>query len=202
MIANKRRKILQKTGFVWIMAIALSITNTDIQAATTKPVSPSSSQSAAKTDPSEWRKVVEAAKREGKIITVDDREVEKHRDIPIYLPGCQVQRLEAGDYAFNDYDTNPVGIERCEISNLMQKLNSGELESQLRIAEELYAKFYLLVEGVWDEDDNAVQSYKRVTMNLRGHHVKAYIATKRHGFFQYDRLQADCRKEYCSGSNR
>ncbi len=124
------------------------------------------------------------------MITVDDREVEQHKDIPTYLPSCNIQRLEAGDYAFNDFDTNPVGIERCEISNLMQKLNSGELESQLRVAEELYAKFYLLVEGVWDEDDKAVQSYKRVTMNLRGHRVKAYIATKRHGFFQYDRLQA------------
>ena len=124
------------------------------------------------------------------MITVDTREYDQHKDIPTYLPGCQIQKLEAGDYAYNDYDTNPVRIERCEISNLMQKLNSGELESQLRVAEDLYNKFYLLVEGVWDEEDNAVQPYKHLTMNLRGHRVKAYIATKRHGFFQYDRLEA------------
>ncbi len=124
------------------------------------------------------------------MITADDREVTQHPDIPTYLPGCNIQRLDAGDYAWLDCDSNPVGIERCEVGNLMQKLNSGELENQLRVAEELYDKFYLLVEGVWDEDDNQVQSYKHITMKLKGHAIKAYVSTKRHGFFQYDRLQA------------
>lgn len=124
------------------------------------------------------------------MITVDTREYEQHEDIPTYLPGCQILKLDAGDFAFNNYQSNPVGIERCEISNLMQKLNDGQLESQLRVAEELYSKFYLLTEGVWDEEDKAVQIYKKINMNLKGHRVKAYISTKKYGFFQFDRLEA------------
>ena len=68
MIANKRSKIQQKTGFIWILAIALSIAaHTNIQAAA-KPASPSSTQAQASPDPMEWKKVIEAANKEGKLI--------------------------------------------------------------------------------------------------------------------------------------
>ena len=123
------------------------------------------------------------------MITCDDREITQHPEIPTFLPNCQIQRLVAGDYAFLDYKNDPVGIERCEVSNLMQKLESGELESQLRMAEELYTKFYLLTEGVWDKDkDGAVRSYKFVDMKLKGKKVPAYVHYRRHSFFQYNRL--------------
>ena len=60
---------LIKTGFVWTLAVALSIAcSANIQAAPAKPAKQSSSEPVAKTDPSEWKKVLEAAKKEGKIV--------------------------------------------------------------------------------------------------------------------------------------
>ena len=42
-------------------------------------------------------------------------------------------------------------IERCKVGNLLQKLHSGELESQLRKCQENYAHIILLVEDVNDK---------------------------------------------------
>ena len=123
------------------------------------------------------------------MIVVDDREHTQHPEIDTLLPGCNIDRLDAGDFAFLDYNADPVGIERCEVSNLMQKLEDGELESQLRTAEDLYKKFYLLTEGVWDKDkDGAVRSFKYAELKFKGKKLPAYIHYRRHGFFQYNRL--------------
>ena len=68
MIVNSRGGILHKTGFVWIMAIAISIVCNDIQAAPAKPVKQPSTQAAAKLELGDWKKAIEAAKKEGKIV--------------------------------------------------------------------------------------------------------------------------------------
>ena len=60
---------LMKTGFVWTLAVALGIAcSANIEAASAKPAKQSSSEPAAKTDPGEWKKILEAAKKEGKIV--------------------------------------------------------------------------------------------------------------------------------------
>lgn len=95
------------------------------------------------------------------MITVDDREMFQHPDIPelIEVP-TTVQRLEAGDFAFLDRNTEPVGIERSEINNLMQKLRSGELEQQLKKCDEQYNSVILLVEGVYDDVSGFLSIYR------------------------------------------
>lgn len=94
------------------------------------------------------------------MITVDRREVTKHPEIPrlFHLP-ISVETLEAGDYAFLDYDSNAVAIERCMTSNLVEKLNSGELESQIVKCAEIYSRVILLTEGVYDEVDSLLALY-------------------------------------------
>lgn len=95
------------------------------------------------------------------MITVDDREVLEHPEIPdsIGIP-CTVARLEAADYAFLDCNSEPLGIERCEIGNLVQKLRSGELESQMYKCQANYTSIILLVEGVYDSLENLLAIYK------------------------------------------
>ncbi len=85
------------------------------------------------------------------MITIDDREVTQHPDIPelLKLP-VVVTRMEAADFAFLDSHNEPLGIERCEIGNLVQKLRSGELEDQLTRCEQTYKTIILLTEGVYD----------------------------------------------------
>ena len=69
MIVNGQRKILQKPAFALIVALALIIAfGANMQAAPAKPVKQSSPQPVAKTDTAEWKKVLEAAKKEGKIV--------------------------------------------------------------------------------------------------------------------------------------
>lgn len=86
------------------------------------------------------------------MITIDRRELQQHQDIPelIEIPFV-VDTLTAADYAFLDRDNEPTGIERSEIRNLLQKLRSGELESQMLKCQANYSKIILLVEGVYDE---------------------------------------------------
>ena len=101
------------------------------------------------------------------MITIDDREVaEAQAHHGIYLPDKLrtpniVRRLEAGDFAFLDRNTEPLGIERCALGNFIQKLRSGELEDQLRKCQELYTIIILLIEGVYDEVGGLLASYNR-----------------------------------------
>jgi ERCC4-type nuclease len=95
-------------------------------------------------------------------ITVDDREVTQHPDIPTLLKTpVIVTRLDSADYAFLDRNNDPVGIERCEIGNLMQKIRNGELESQLTRCAESYSTVILLTEGVYDGMDGLVAHYHK-----------------------------------------
>lgn len=93
------------------------------------------------------------------MLTIDRREIQEHPDIPflIDLPHV-VDTLEAADYAFLDVHGEPLGIERCEIGNLLQKLRSGELEAQMIKCDEAYNTIIILVEGVYD----AVQGFLAV----------------------------------------
>lgn len=85
------------------------------------------------------------------MITIDRREIQQHQDIPelIEIPFV-VDTLEAADYAFLNYKNEPLGIERCEVGNLVQKLRSGELESQMLKCQANYSSIILLTEGVYD----------------------------------------------------
>lgn len=85
------------------------------------------------------------------MITVDDREVTQHPDIQVLLElPVVVTRLDSADFAFLDSHSEPLGIERCEVGNLVQKLRSGELEEQLTKCEQAYKTIILLTEGVYD----------------------------------------------------
>ena len=111
------------------------------------------------------------------LITVDDREVLQHPDIPDLLKvPTQVERLDAGDYAFLNRSAEAVGIERSEINNLMQKLTSGELEQQLRRCAEGYTKVILLVEGVYDSIGGYLSTYKQTSHGY--YRVRTYPNTR------------------------
>ena len=97
-------------------------------------------------------------------ITVDDREITQHPDIPQKLTTpVIVQRMDAADFAFLDRANDPVGIERCEIGNLIQKMRDGELESQLIRCDENFSSVFLLVEGVFDfmPGDGVLSHFKK-----------------------------------------
>lgn len=72
-----------------------------------------------------------------------------------------VQKLDAADYAFVSYAGDPTGIERCEVGNFIQKLGSGELESQMYRCQELFSSVILLVEGVYDSLAGLLAVYKK-----------------------------------------
>lgn len=94
------------------------------------------------------------------MITVDDRELTQHPEIQVELTiPYTVQRLEAGDYAFLDRNNDPLGIERSEIGNLVQKLRSGELEEQMYKCQDSYASVILLKEGVYDGVSGLLATY-------------------------------------------
>ncbi len=100
------------------------------------------------------------------MITADDREAKEageHHGVSLStalgIP-CVIQRLEAADYAFLDRDNAPLGIERSEIGNLIQKLRSGELEEQMYKCQDNYASVILLIEGVYDQIDKLLAVYK------------------------------------------
>lgn len=102
------------------------------------------------------------------MITIDRRELaeaeEHHPDISvtdILGTDLYVDTLDAGDYAFLDRNSEPLGIERCEIGNLVQKLRSGELEDQMTRCSEQYASIVLLIEGIWDEAASFLAHYRQ-----------------------------------------
>lgn len=97
-----------------------------------------------------------------KVMLVDDREITQHPEIP-FLLGMKVcvLRLDAADFCFLDRDKKPVGIERSKISNLIEKLRSGELEYQMRKCQELYPSIILLVEDVYDRMGDFLAIYKK-----------------------------------------
>ncbi len=74
MIFSRVREMVQKTGFllIGIMAALGVAISYDVHAAPAKAVKPSSTQSEAKKEPGEWGKVVEAAKKEGKLVICGD----------------------------------------------------------------------------------------------------------------------------------
>ena len=97
----------------------------------------------------------------GKLLIIDDRQIVEHPEIPELLGlECTVLRLGAGDYCFLDFAKEPVGIEQSEIGNFVQKLRSGELESQMRGCQELYSSVILLIQGVYDRYDELLALYK------------------------------------------
>jgi len=95
------------------------------------------------------------------MLTIDRREIAEHPDIPelIELP-FTVDTLEAGDYAFLNAHSEPTGIERCEIGNLLQKLRSGGLESQMLKCQANYNSIILLAEGVYDKVNGFLAIHK------------------------------------------
>lgn len=96
------------------------------------------------------------------MVIIDDREVTKHPEIEdlIGVP-FTVERLDASDYAFLGYGGVSVGIERCEISNLIQKLQSGELEDQLYRCQEQFGTVILLKEGIYDSTSGLLTTHKQ-----------------------------------------
>ena len=116
-------------------------------------------------------------------ITIDRRELQEHQDIPdlIELPFV-VDTLGSADYAFLSYDSSPVGIERCEVGNLVQKLRSGELESQMIRCDEAYNSIILLVEGVYD----AVQGF----LSVHGESQRGYFRKHIYPHTRYDYVMA------------
>lgn len=71
-----------------------------------------------------------------------------------------IDRLDSADYAFLDVDGEAEGIERCSIGNLVQKLVSGELESQLERCSDAYKRVMLLTEGVYGSTGGLLTVYK------------------------------------------
>jgi len=119
------------------------------------------------------------------MIVVDDREAkeaEEHQGVSIpYVLGipCTIDRLTAGDYAFLGRGNGLVGIERSEIGNLIQKLRSGELESQLLRCQETYSSIILLVEGVYDQIDKLLATYN---LGNRGYFRTHVYPSTEYGF--------------------
>ena len=95
------------------------------------------------------------------MLVIDRREIEQHPTIPqmIAVP-YQSDTLNAGDYAFIDRDLHAVGIERCEISNFVEKLRSGELEKQMERCTSCYSTVLLLIEGVYGSHDGLLSLYR------------------------------------------
>lgn len=104
------------------------------------------------------------------MILIDDRQVVEHPEIP-HVIGIEnhVVRLEAADYCFLSSGNGLTGIEQSEIGNLVQKLRSGELESQLRNCQKYYASVILLIEGVYDKHDDLLALYRKGVKNNRSY---------------------------------
>ncbi len=140
------------------------------------------------------------------LITIDDRECQEHPELQtisdIWEIPVTIQRLDAADYCFLDRDNEPVGIERCEIGNLVQKLASGELENQLERCQDNYQHIFLLVEGVYDKVEELLAVHKgsgrgyfrmRVFPHTRYDYVKALeIRLQELGIEYIDTPNFDC----------
>ncbi|MGW8177253.1 MAG: ERCC4 domain-containing protein [bacterium] len=127
------------------------------------------------------------------MITIDSRELREmveHRNIAslealAMLIGVQLREelMDAGDFAFLDRNFNPVGVERCEVGNLMQKIRSGELETQLIRCVDSYTSVILLTEGVYDQLGGLLAHFKS------GHNGN-YFRTRIEPRFRYSELEA------------
>jgi len=95
---------------------------------------------------------------------------------------CVIDTLDAGDFCFLNRDNEPVGIERCEIGNLVQKLASGELEEQLERCQDNYQHIILLVEGVYDKVEDLLAIHKESG--------KGYFRTRVYPHTRYDYIKA------------
>jgi len=106
------------------------------------------------------------------MITVDSREAAQHPDIAqlLNLP-VTIAKLDSGDFAFLSYDEEPVGIERCEVSNFIQKLRSGELEDQMVKCNGAYSSIILLIEGVYDQIQDLLAVHKESQRGYFRKHV-------------------------------
>jgi len=108
------------------------------------------------------------------MILIDDRQVVEHPEIPEVI-GVEstIVRLDAGDYCFANSGGTLTGIEQSQVSNLLQKLRDGELESQLRKCQKVYASIILLVDGVADNFNDLVALYKK--SETRGGYFRKFV---------------------------
>ena len=119
------------------------------------------------------------------MLVIDDREMTQHPEIPSLLSiPIHVIRLEAADYSFLNRNNEPVGIERCEVGNLMQKIRSGELEAQLVQCDENYSDVILLTEGVYDHVAGLLARYKKTREG------NAYYRNRIEPNFRYAEIKA------------
>ena len=128
------------------------------------------------------------------MLVVDDREFQEmvnHRNISnteelsslLGVP-VTVQRLDSADFVFLNRDNEPVGIERCEIGNLIQKIRSGELEAQLIRCDENYSDVILLTEGVYDHVGGFLAHYRKTREG------NAYYRNRIEPNFRYSEVKA------------
>ena len=113
-------------------------------------------------------------------LTIDTREHTQHPETAGLLKGdTHIMLLDAADYAFLDRNSEPVGIERCEIGNFIQKMRSGELEAQLTRCADQFSTVILMIEGVWD---------MRAEGNLAVHkaHDRGYFCQRIYPSTRYD----------------
>ena len=98
------------------------------------------------------------------MIVVDSREVGEHPDLVDelgkYNIDIAIDRLDAADYVFVAWGSKLTGIERAEVSNLVQKMKSGELEEQLTRCAEQFSSVILLVEGIDHTIGDNLATYK------------------------------------------
>jgi len=119
------------------------------------------------------------------MLVIDDREMTQHPEIPSLLSiPIHVIRLEAADYSFLNRNNEPVGIERCEVGNLMQKIRSGELEAQLIRCDESYSDVILLTEGVYDHVGGFLAHYRKTREG------NAYYRNRIEPNFRYSEVKA------------
>ena len=127
-------------------------------------------------------------------LTIDRRELSEmieHRHIAsaaelsaqIDIPVVE-DTLDAGDFAFLNRNNEPVGIERCEIGNLIQKIRSGELEAQLIRCDENYSDVILLTEGVYDHVGGFLAHYRKTREG------NAYYRNRIEPNFRYSEVKA------------
>lgn len=118
------------------------------------------------------------------MLFIDDREVTAHPEIPDVI-GVEysVLRLPAADYVFFDWsNSSSVGIERSAIGNFVQKLRSGELEEQMAGCISMYQSVILLIEDVYDANDEVLATYK--------HSKKGYFRNYIYTHTYYDAIQS------------
>jgi len=76
--------------------------------------------------------------------------------------GWESQKLCAGDFCFEDCNSNIIGIERKEVNDFLNSINS-RLDNQLERMLELYKETILLLEGSWQIVANKVVTQQGIT---------------------------------------